>query len=49
MPAPYSQDLRTKALEAVKKEEKAVMSRMLQISRNTLKLWLLRQEKTEKY
>jgi transposase len=44
MPAPYSHDLRTKAVEAVKRgERKAQVSRILKISRNTLDLWLKRE------
>lgn len=47
MPAPYSQDLRTKALAAVKRgDQKAAVSRMLNISRNTLDLWLKREQET---
>ena len=43
MPAPYSDDLRTKAINAVKRgERKTDVSRMLKISRNTLDLWLKR-------
>jgi hypothetical protein len=39
MPAPYSYDLRTKAIEAVQRgERKSAVCRMLQISRNTLAL-----------
>ena len=45
MPAPYSDDLRTKAIAAVERgERKTDVSRMLHISRNTLDLWLKRQE-----
>jgi len=45
MPAPYSNDLRTKAITAVKRgERKTDVSRMLNISRNTLDLWLKREE-----
>lgn len=45
MPAPYSDDLRTKAISAVKRgERKTDVSRMLNISRNTLDLWLKREE-----
>ncbi len=45
MPAPYSDDLRQKALAAVKRgERKTDMCRMLNISRNTLDLWLKREE-----
>ena len=44
MPAPYSNDLRQKALNAVKRgERKTDVSRMLNISRNTLDLWLKRE------
>lgn len=47
MPAPYSYDLRQKALNAVKRgERKTDVSRMLNISRNTLDLWLKRVEQT---
>lgn len=47
MPAPYSYDLRHKALKAVKHgERKSVVCRMLNISRNTLDLWLKREEQT---
>ena len=45
MPAPYSEDLRTKAIAPVKRgERKTDVSRMLNISRNTLDLWLKRAE-----
>lgn len=44
MPAPYSYDLRTKAIAAVRRgERKTDVSRMLNISRNTLDLWLKRE------
>ncbi len=47
MPAPYSEDLRQKAIAAVERgERKSEVSRMLNISRNTLDLWLKRQEQT---
>jgi transposase len=47
MPAPYSYDLRTKAIEAVKRgEQKITVCKMFNISRNTLDLWLKRNEKT---
>ncbi len=47
MPAPYSYDLRTKALDAIKRGERKIdVSRMLNISRNTLDLWLKRVEQT---
>jgi transposase len=45
MPAPYSDDLRTKAIAAVERGERKIdVSRMLNISRNTLDLWLKRVE-----
>lgn len=47
MPAPYSYDLRRKALEAVKQGQRKIdVSRMFNISRNTLDLWLKREEET---
>ncbi len=47
MPAPYSYDLRQKAIEAVKRGERKVkVSEMFNISRNTLDLWLKREEQT---
>ncbi len=47
MPAPYSKDLRQKAIAAVERgERKSDVSRMLNISRNTLALWLKRKEQT---
>lgn len=47
MPAPYSEDLRQKAIAAVERgERKSDVSRMLHISRNTLDLWLKRKEQT---
>jgi transposase len=50
MAAPYSYDLRTKALEALKRgERKSDVCRMLKISRNTLDLWLKREEQTGDY
>lgn len=50
MPAPYSYDLRTKAIAAVKRgERKSDVSRMLNISRNTLDLWLKREEQEGNY
>lgn len=48
MAAPYSYDLRQKAIEAVKRgERKSDVCRMLKISRNTLDLWLKRKEETQ--
>ena len=50
MSAPYSYDLRTKAIKAVERGEcKSDVCRMLKISRNTLNLWLKRQEETGDY
>ena len=50
MPAPYSYDLRTKAIEAVQRgERKSAVCRMLKISRNTLDLWLKREKETGGY
>ncbi|MBI4783556.1 MAG: helix-turn-helix domain-containing protein, partial [Oscillatoriophycideae cyanobacterium NC_groundwater_1537_Pr4_S-0.65um_50_18] len=50
MPAPYSYDLRTKAIEAVQRgERKSAICQMLKISRNTLNLWLKRNEETGDY
>ncbi len=50
MPAPYSNDLRTKAITAVKQGEgKTAVSRMFNISRNTLDLWLKREEEVGNY
>ena len=46
MPAPYSDDLRQKAIAAVERGERKIdVSRMLKISRNTLDLWLKRKNK----
>jgi transposase len=47
MPAPYSEDLRQKAIDAVERgERKSDVSRMMNISRNTLDLWLKRKAET---
>ena len=47
MPSPYSEDLRQKAIAAVKRgERKQNVSEMLNISRNTLDLWLKREQQT---
>ena len=47
MPAPYSYDLRQKALAAVKRgERKTDVSKMFNISRNTLDLWRKREQET---
>lgn len=50
MPAAYSNDLRQKALAAVKKgERKTEVCRIFNISRNTLHLWLRREAETGDY
>ncbi len=50
MPAPYSDDLRQKAIAAVERgERKTNVSRMLNISRNTLDIWLKREAQTGSY
>ena len=50
MAAPYDYDLRTKAIEAVKRGDKKLhVAQMFNISRNTLDLWLKRQEETGDY
>lgn len=50
MPKPYSHDLRSKVIEAVKKGKKKIeVSRFFNISRNTLDLWLKQQEGTGDY
>lgn len=47
MPSPYSEDLRQKAIAAVKRgKRKKDVSQMFKISRNTLDLWLKREEQT---
>lgn len=47
MPAPYSDDLRQKALDAIDcGNRKSHISQMLNISRNTIDLWLKRREAT---
>lgn len=47
MPAPYSNDLRLKAIKAVQTgERKSQVCRLLKISRNTLDLWLKREKET---
>ncbi|VXD15233.1 conserved hypothetical protein [Planktothrix serta PCC 8927] len=50
MPAPYSYDLRSKAIAAVKRGEKKIeVSRFFKISRNTLDLWLKKERETGDY
>ena len=47
MPAPYSLDLRQKAIAAIDRgEKKSHVSRTLKISRNTLDLWLKRRDES---
>jgi transposase-like protein len=47
MPAPYSDDLRQKAIAAVKRGEKKIaVCRLLKMSRNTLDLWLKKEKAT---
>jgi transposase len=47
MPAPYSYDLRKKAVNAYHRGEKKInICTMMNISRNTLDLWLSRQQET---
>ena len=47
MPSPYSEDLRQKAIAAVKRgERKKDVTQMFKISRNTLDLWLKREKQT---
>jgi transposase len=47
MASPYSDDLRQKAIDAVDRgERKSHVCKMLNISRNTLDLWLKRREET---
>ena len=47
MAAPYSEDMRSKAIAAVKRgERKTDVSQMFGISRNTLDLWLKREAET---
>lgn len=50
MPAPYSEDLRQKIIAAVDRgERKSSVSRLFNISRNTLDLWLARRAETGSY
>ena len=50
MPAPYSYDLRKKAIEAVKRgQRKTEICRLLKISRKTLDLWLKKEKATGDY
>ena len=45
MPSPYSYDFRAKAIDAVHRgERKTQVCRMFKISRNTLDLWLKREQ-----
>ena len=50
MPASYSYDLRTKVINAIDDGMgKTQASRLFQISRNTIELWLKKREKTGDY
>lgn len=50
MPAPYSYDLRKKAVNAYHRGEKKIaVCRLMKISRNTLDLWLERERETGDY
>jgi transposase len=50
MPSPYSYDLRAKAINAVHRgERKTQVCNLFQISRNTLDLWLQREQETGDY
>ena len=50
MAKPYSYDLRSKVIEAVKRGKKKIeVSRFFNISRNTLDLWLKQEKKTGDY
>ena len=50
MPAPLSLDLRTKVIEAIDRGmKKTQASKIFNISRNTIDLWLKRREKTGSY
>lgn len=50
MAKPYSYDLRSKVIEAVKKGKKKIeVSRFFNISRNTLDLWLKQEKETGDY
>lgn len=47
MPAPYNYELRQKAIASVERgEKKTIICRILNISRNTLNLWLKRKKET---
>ena len=50
MPIPYSYDLRAKVLQAIDEGmTKTQASRVFQLSRNTINLWLRRREETGNY
>ena len=50
MPVPYSYDLRKKVIDAIDKGiSKTEASRVFQISRNTINLWLRKREQTGDY
>lgn len=51
MPKPYSYDLRQKVIQAIQVDgmKKSEAAQVFQISRNTIDLWLKRQEQTGDY
>ena len=50
MPIPYSYDLRTKVINVIDEGmSKTEASRIFQISRNTINLWLRKREQTGDY
>ena len=50
MPTPYSYDLRAKVLQAIDEGiTKTQASRVFNLSRNTINLWLKRREETGSY
>ena len=50
MPTPYSYDLRAKVLQAIDEGiTKTQVSRVFNLSRNTINLWLKRREETGSY
>ena len=51
MPAPYSYDLRKKVIQAIEEDGmgKTEASRVFNLSRNTIDLWLRRKEETGDY
>lgn len=51
MPQPYSYDLRKKVIQAIEQDgmKKSEVSQLLNVSRNTINLWLKRQAQTGDY